>query len=105
MGETSDCDHPVEGREYSIRIWVWGLLTDWRYWAVAVGCSILGALVSAIGSGMGWTSGYIGGGAMGGLGIYTALTMGRISKCGRCAKIVRVPLGSKTPRPGRPSAS
>lgn len=100
MGGVSACDHPPEHRQQSIRIWAWGLLTDWRYWAVALGCAVVGALVSAIGSGLGWTSGYVGGGAMAGLGVYAALTMGRVSRCERCGQIVRAPLGVKRERPG-----
>ena len=105
MGDYSECDHPVESREHSIRIWVWGVLSDWRYWAVAIVCSILGACVSSIGSGMGWTAAYIGGGATAGLGIYVALTLGRISRCGECGKIVRAPLLSIRAATRRPSPS
>lgn len=93
MGDTSQCSHPTETLQSSIGIWAWGLLTDWRYWAVALALGLFGALISAVASAMGWASGYIGGGAMAGLGIYAALSMGRIHKCGRCGKIVRFPLG------------
>lgn len=92
MNGASNCHHPTEDLEFSNKIWAWGLLTDWRYWALGVGLSILFAVISGVANHLGWSSGYLGAVPLGGgLGFYAAMSMRTIRKCTRCQKIVRLP--------------
>jgi len=86
------CAHPPEKLESSFKIWFIGLVTDWRYWAIAVAASVLnGVLAGPVGLG-GWANILY---AF--PGVYLAMMLSRYRRCGACSQRVRFPLMKPPP--------
>lgn len=92
----SVCEHPPESLKASLGIYVWGMLTDWRLWAIAFGCGLLAGVVSGV---LGLGSGTLGAAVGAPTGVYCAFRLGRVRRCGRCGSIVRLPLSQPVPPP------
>ena len=104
---SAECDHPVDRLDASFGTYFVGMLTDWRLWALGFGAGMVaGATTGALGVGQGVVGAAVGAP----MGLYCAMRLGRVRKCGKCNKIVRFPLskpppGAATARSSRPPRS
>lgn len=92
------CTHPKEKLESSLKIWFIGLVTDWRYWVLAVGSSVAQGMISGTTDWGGWANGLYVLPAF-----YLAMMLSRYRKCGACGGRVRFKL-TEPPPPIPPKA-
>lgn len=99
---SAECAHPAEAHETSFGIYFKGMLTDWRLWALGFGT---GMVAGAATGALGWGQSYIGGAVGAPMGLYCAMQLGRVRRCGKCGKTVRIPLGQPLPGAQKPPSS